>query len=197
MIRLFDIVFSLALVLVLTPLMGILAIIIKWKAGSPVLFTQLRTGEYGKPFVLYKFSTMNQARNTAGQLLPDNQRLSPLGQWMRQYSLDELPQLWNVLKGDLSLVGPRPLLLEYINYYNPAQAKRLWVRPGITGLAQVNGRNGISWNEKFAFDTQYVEKRNYINYFAILLKTLLKVYKPDPIQQSITVTMEKFKGNPS
>lgn len=195
MIRSFDILLSAFLLVILAPLLIVIAIIIKITTDGKIFFKQLRTGKYGQPFTLYKFQTMNKKTDHQGHLLPDHLRLSTLGRFLRQYSLDELPQLWNVLKGELSLVGPRPLLIEYITYYNPEQAKRLWIKPGITGWAQINGRNGLSWNEKFTLDRWYIDNKSITLYFKILFLTFSKVIRPEKIQQSSTMTMEKFKGN--
>lgn len=169
----------------------------RWKLGSPILFKQQRPGLHGKPFYLYKFRTMTDERDENGELLPDHLRLTPFGQFLRKYSLDELPQLFNVLKGDISLVGPRPLLMEYLELYTPEQARRHEVKPGITGWAQVNGRNAISWEEKFKLDVWYVDNRTFWLDIKILFLTVIKVLKKEGINQSEYVTMEKFVGNVS
>lgn len=177
--------------------MVVTAILVHWKLGSPVLFKQQRPGLHGKPFYLYKFRTMTDERDENGELLPDHLRLTPFGQFLRKYSLDELPQLFNVLKGDISLVGPRPLLMEYLELYTPEQARRHEVKPGITGWAQVNGRNAISWEEKFKLDVWYVDNRTFWLDIKILFLTVIKVLKKEGINQSEYVTMEKFTGNVS
>ncbi|MBB6284649.1 sugar transferase EpsL [Geobacillus subterraneus] len=161
------------------------------------MFKQQRPGLHGKPFYLYKFRTMMDERDGKGELLPDHVRLTPFGQLLRKYSLDELPQLFNVLKGDISLVGPRPLLMEYLELYTPEQARRHEVKPGITGWAQVNGRNAISWEEKFKLDVWYVDNRTFWLDIKILFLTVIKVLKKEGINQSEYVTMEKFAGNVS
>ena len=177
--------------------MVVTAILVRWKLGSPILFKQQRPGLHGKPFYLYKFRTMTDERDENGELLPDHLRLTPFGQFLRKYSLDELPQLFNVLKGDISLVGPRPLLMEYLELYTPEQARRHEVKPGITGWAQVNGRNAISWEEKFKLDVWYVDNRTFWLDIKILFLTVIKVLKKEGINQSEYVTMEKFVGNVS
>ena len=170
------------------------AILVRIKLGSPVLFEQRRPGLYGKPFILLKFRTMTDERDANGELLPDAVRLTSFGKALRRYSLDELPQLFNVIKGDMSLVGPRPLLMEYLDYYTPMQARRHEVKPGITGWAQVNGRNAISWEEKFALDVWYVDNCSFILDLKILWMTFLKVVKSEGISQPGQATMEKFKN---
>lgn len=194
MIRLFDIILSSLLLLVFSPVILLLCVLVLFKLKRPIFFQQLRAGCYGKPFTLYKFRTMSSAADSEGNLLADHQRLHPLGKWMRRYSLDELPQLWNVLKGDMSLVGPRPLLIEYSHYYSPEQAVRLRVKPGITGWAQINGRNAIAWSEKFKLDSWFVENQNSVLYLKILFLTFKQVITGHGVQQSEQVTMEKFKG---
>ncbi|MED3667080.1 sugar transferase [Geobacillus kaustophilus] len=195
--RSFDFIVSLIAFAVLSPIMVVTAILVHWKLGSPVLFKQQRPGLHGKPFYLYKFRTMTDERDENGELLPDHLRLTPFGQFLRKYSLDELPQLFNVLKGDISLVGPRPLLMEYLELYTPEQARRHEVKPGITGWAQVNGRNAISWEEKFKLDVWYVDNRTFWLDIKILFLTVIKVLKKEGINQSEYVTMEKFTGNVS
>ncbi|WP_221436957.1 sugar transferase [Geobacillus subterraneus] len=195
--RSFDFIVSLIALAVLSPIMAVTAILVRWKLGSPVLFKQQRPGLHGKPFYLYKFRTMMDERDGKGELLPDHVRLTPFGQLLRKYSLDELPQLFNVLKGDISLVGPRPLLMEYLELYTPEQARRHEVKPGITGWAQVNGRNAISWEEKFKLDVWYVDNRTFWLDIKILFLTVIKVLKKEGINQSEYVTMEKFAGNVS
>ncbi|MFS0655140.1 sugar transferase [Bacillus sp. 179-C3.3 HS] len=168
--------------------------LIKWKIGSPVLFRQERPGLYGRPFRLYKFRTMTDARDVNGELLPDHLRLTKTGAFIRKLSLDELPQLINVLKGEISLVGPRPLLMEYLPMYTEEQARRHLVKPGITGWAQVNGRNTLTWEEKFAYDIWYVENQSFWLDMKILWMTISKVMKTEGVQQPHHATAEKFKG---
>jgi sugar transferase EpsL len=192
--RLFDICCSLFLFIIFFAVMIIIAILVKYRIGSPILFIQKRPGLKEKPFLLYKFRTMTLETDARGDLLPDGIRLTQLGKFLRKYSLDELPQLINVLKGDLSLVGPRPLLLEYLPLYSEEQRKRHNVRPGITGWAQVNGRNAISWDEKFKLDAWYVDNRTFILDLKILYFTLIKVFKSEGIQNGNHATMPLFKG---
>lgn len=161
----------------------------------PILFHQLRAGLYGRPFWLYKFRTMTDARDSNGRLLPDEQRLTRFGRWLRSTSLDELPELWNVLKGDMSLVGPRPLLVEYLDRYSPEQARRHEMKPGLTGWAQVNGRNALSWEEKFRLDVWYVDNWSIWLDFKILWLTLVKVLTRDGISAHGHATMPEFKGS--
>lgn len=193
--RAFDLGVSMMALVVLSPLLSILALMIRCKLGSPILFKQRRPGWHGKPFHVYKFRTMTNDRGTNGNLLPDDQRLPPLGQFLRKTSLDELLQLFNVLKGDLSLVGPRPLLMEYLPLYTPEQARRHEVRPGITGWAQVNGRNAISWEDKFKLDVWYVDHQSFWLDMKILLLTVFKVFRSKGISQEGHVTMERFRGS--
>lgn len=174
--------------------MVLIAILIYFGMGRPVLFKQQRPGLHGKIFSINKFRTMTNAKDEQGNLLPNDQRITKLGQFLRKLSLDELPQLFNVLKGDLSLVGPRPLLVEYLDLYTPEQARRHDVKPGITGWAQVNGRNAITWEEKFKHDVWYVDNQSFWLDLKILLMTALKVIKSDGVNKSENVTMEKFKG---
>lgn len=182
--------------LLIVPLL-FLAGLIRLKLGNPVLFTQIRPGLYAKPFRMVKFRTMTDARDVNGHLLPDAQRLPPFGHFLRASSLDELPELWNVLKGEMSLVGPRPLLMEYLPLYSEGQARRHEVRPGITGWAQVNGRNAISWQEKFALDVWYVDNRSLWLDLRILWLTVRKVLVRDGINAAGEATMSKFEGNKS
>ncbi len=192
--RVFDFVAaSLALLHLALPLLA-LAWLIRRKLGSPVLFCQVRPGLHGRPFTMVKFRTMTDERGPDGALLPDAQRLTPFGRFLRASSLDELPELWNVLKGDMSLVGPRPLLMEYLPLYTPEQARRHKVRPGITGWAQVNGRNAISWDDKFALDVWYVDHRNLWLDGKILWRTVRKVLVRDGISAPGDATMPKFEG---
>jgi lipopolysaccharide/colanic/teichoic acid biosynthesis glycosyltransferase len=193
--RVFDIVAaSLALLLLALPLLA-LAWLIRHKLDNPVLFTQVRPGLHGKPFRMVKFRTMTDARNSSGALLPDAQRLTSFGRFLRASSLDELPALWNVLLGQMSLVGPRPLLMEYLPLYTPEQARRHEVRPGITGWAQVNGRNTISWADKFALDLWYVDNFSLWLDFRILCITLKKVLMRDGISAAGEATMPRFEGS--
>lgn len=192
--RLFDLVAAICGLCMLWPLLLILALLVRTRLGSPVLFRQQRPGLHGKPFYIYKFRSMTDARDENGELLPDAERLPPFGQMLRKYSLDELPQLYNVLRGDISLVGPRALLMEYLPLYSPEQARRHEVRPGITGWAQVNGRNAISWEEKFACDVWYVEHHSFMLDIKILWMTVLKVLRSEGVSQQGHVTMERFRG---
>lgn len=192
--RAFDIVFSLLGLLLVFPVLGITAALIRVRLGSPVLFKQQRAGLYGRPFCVYKFRTMTDEKDSQENYLPDYIRLTPFGKFLRNYSLDELPQLFNVIKGELSLVGPRPLLLEYLPLYNEEQLRRHQVCPGITGWAQVNGRNAISWEEKFRLDVWYVDNRNFWLDLKILWLTFLKVVMSEGINQQGSVTMKKFRG---
>ena len=193
--RLFDLFVSLVAIIVLMPVIIVVAILVAIKLGRPVLFSQQRPGLNGKVFKMYKFRSMTDERNEHGELLPDAERLPGFGRLLRSTSLDELPGLWNVLKGDMSLVGPRPLLVEYLPLYSQQQAKRHDVRPGITGWAQVNGRNAISWQQKFDYDLWYVENQSLWLDFKILLLTLKKVVARADINQDNQATMEKFNGS--
>ncbi len=193
--RLFDLTFSALALLLLSPLLGLLALLARLKLGSPVLFRQQRPGLHGKPFTLVKFRTMTDKRDGQGNLLPDAERLTPFGKFLRASSLDELPELWNVLKGEMSLVGPRPLLMQYLPLYTPEQARRHEVRPGITGWAQVNGRNALSWEEKFALDVWYVDNHTLWLDLKIIFLTLLKIVKRDGINQPGAATMQTFTGS--
>ncbi|MBS4172935.1 sugar transferase [Bacillus sp. FJAT-49736] len=189
-----DVLLSCLLLLLLLPFILIIGVFVRIKLGSPILFKQKRPGLYEKPFYLYKFRSMTDEMDRHGQLLPDEQRLIPFGVFLRKYSLDELPQLLNVLKGDLSLVGPRPLLMEYLPLYTKEQAKRHLVKPGITGWAQINGRNTLTWEEKFQLDVWYVRHRSLFLDFKILWLTVQKVLKKEGVSQYNHVTMEKFQG---
>lgn len=193
--RLIDITASGAALTVLSPVMAVTAYKVKKNLGSPVLFKQTRPGLDGKPFEMIKFRTMKDATDKDGNPLPDSERLTPFGQKLRSTSLDELPELWNVLKGDMSLVGPRPLLMQYLPLYNEEQARRHNVRPGITGYAQVNGRNAISWEQKFALDTWYVDNQSLWLDFKILAKTVKQVLIKEGISGEGEATVEYFKGN--
>ena len=192
--RAFDIAASTSALVVLSPVLAITAYKVKKELGSPVLFRQTRPGLHGKPFEMIKFRTMKDATDKAGNALPDSERLTDFGKKLRASSLDELPELWNVLKGDMSLVGPRPLLMEYLPLYNAEQAKRHNVRPGVTGYAQVNGRNSLSWEDKFKLDTWYVEHQSLWLDMKILLKTVKKVIIKDGISADGEATMTKFTG---
>jgi lipopolysaccharide/colanic/teichoic acid biosynthesis glycosyltransferase len=195
--RLFDLfVASLALILLAFPLLA-LVWLVRRKLGSPVLFKQVRPGLLGQPFTMVKFRTMTDERDPDGALMPDAQRLTPFGRFLRASSLDELPELWNVLRGDMSLVGPRPLLMEYLPLYTQEQARRHEVRPGITGWAQVNGRNAISWEDKFALDVWYVNNRSLWLDIKILWQTVRKVLVRDGISAEGEATMPKFTGTNS
>lgn len=180
--------------LVLSPILLIIAIAIYIRMGSPIFFTQPRPGKDGCIFTFYKFRTMTTERDSDGNPLPDEQRLTALGQFIRKTSLDELPQLWNVLKGDMSFVGPRPLLVKYLNRYSPEQARRHEIKPGITGWAQIKGRNAITWEEKFIFDVWYVDNWSLWLDFKILLLTVWKVLEQEGINQEGYTTSEEFKG---
>lgn len=195
--RLFDLTISFLLFVSLFPIFVVIALIVRVKLGSPIIFKQERPGLYGQLFLLYKFRTMTDKKDTTGQLLPDALRLTPLGRFLRKYSLDEYPQLWNVIRGDLSLVGPRPLLVEYLPLYTKEQALRHEVKPGITGWAQVNGRNSLSWEEKFKLDVWYVRNHSIYLDIKILFLTVYKVFISDGINQPGNATMESFKGTKS
>ncbi|GIW60953.1 MAG: sugar transferase [Patescibacteria group bacterium] len=177
------------------PLMLYLAFRVWREMGSPVLFRQVRPGLHGKPFVMYKFRTMTEERDAEGRLLPDEKRLTPFGAWLRSWSLDELPELFNVLKGDMSLVGPRPLLMEYLDRYTPEQFRRHEVKPGITGWAQINGRNAISWEEKFKLDVWYVDNWSIWLDMKIIALTIWKVIKREGINQPGYATVKYFYGS--
>jgi lipopolysaccharide/colanic/teichoic acid biosynthesis glycosyltransferase len=193
--RVFDVLTSVIGLLILAVPLAFLAWQVRRKLGSPVLFTQVRPGLHGKPFRMIKFRTMTDERDNSGALLPDALRVTPFGRFLRASSLDELPELWNVLLGEMSLVGPRPLLMEYLPLYSPYQARRHEVRPGITGWAQVNGRNAISWAEKFALDVWYVDHRSLLLDVRILLMTVRKVLVRDGISATGEATMPKFEGD--
>ena len=195
--RLFDFVAALSVLLLLSPVIAIVAWKIRKNLGSPVLFRQVRPGKEGRPFEMVKFRTMRDANDEDGNPLPDEQRMTPFGNWLRSTSLDELPELWNVVKGDMSLVGPRPLLMEYLPLYNPEQYRRHEIRPGITGWAQVNGRNAISWDEKFKLDVWYVNNQSFWLDIKILWLTVKKVLVRDGISAEGEATMSKFTGTKS
>jgi sugar transferase EpsL len=192
--RLFDIGFAIVSGLALSPVLVMVGLLIGWTQGLPIFFKQIRPGKDGKPFNLYKFRTMNNRRDTGGGLLPDGQRLTRLGRFLRTTSLDELPELFNVVKGDMSLVGPRPLLMQYLDRYTPRQARRHEVRPGITGWAQINGRNAISWEEKFKLDVWYVDHQTFWLDLKIIILTFWKILKREGISQPGNATMDEFKG---
>lgn len=194
--RLLDIVIASSALVLLSPVYALVAYKVKKNLGSPVLFRQLRPGLHGKPFEMVKFRTMKDALDLDGNPLPDSERLTAFGKMLRATSLDEMPELWNVIKGDMSIVGPRPLLMEYLPLYNEQQAKRHNVRPGITGYAQVNGRNAISWEKKFELDTWYVENQSLWLDFKIMLKTVKKVIAKDDISAEGEATTTKFTGTP-
>lgn len=193
--RLFDLLVALCALLTLLPIIIIVAILINFRLGSPILFTQVRPGLNGKVFKMMKFRTMLDGYDKHGNLLPDNQRMTEFGTFLRSTSLDELPGLFNVLKGDMSLVGPRPLLAQYLPLYNTEQARRHNVRPGITGWAQVNGRNAISWEQKFRLDVWYVDNQSFWLDIKILLLTIKKVFVREGINADGHVTIEPFKGS--
>jgi sugar transferase EpsL len=192
--RIFDFIISLILLLVLSPIIALTALIIHQKIGSPVLYKQKRPGLNSKLFYVFKFRSMTDERDEKGELLPDKVRLTSVGKIIRKFSLDELPQLWNVLKGEMTFVGPRPLLVEYLPLYNKQQAKRHNVKPGITGWAQVNGRNAISWEEKFEFDVWYVDNQSFCIDMKILSMTVKKVFVSEGISQDGQATVTKFEG---
>jgi lipopolysaccharide/colanic/teichoic acid biosynthesis glycosyltransferase len=192
--RAFDIVLTVLTAPLWVPVLAVVALLVRWRLGSPVFFRQVRPGLHGKPFRMVKFRSMTDARDAAGHLLPDEQRLPAFGRLLRSTSLDELPDLWNVLKGDMSLVGPRPLLMDYLPLYSPEQARRHEVRPGVTGWAQVNGRNAISWPDKFALDVWYVDNRSLWLDVRIIGMTLAKVLRRDGISAADSSTMERFRG---
>lgn len=193
--RLLDIIIAAIALILLSPLYAFVAYKVKRNLGSPVLFRQVRPGLYGKPFEMIKFRTMRDALDAQGNSLPDSERLTPFGKMLRSSSLDEMPELWNVIKGDMSIVGPRPLLTEYLPLYNTEQAKRHNVRPGMTGHAQVNGRNAIGWEEKFKLDTWYVDNQSTLLDFKIMFKTVHKVLAKDDISAEGEATMTKFTGS--
>jgi lipopolysaccharide/colanic/teichoic acid biosynthesis glycosyltransferase len=193
--RLFDIIASAVGLLLLAPVIAVVAFQIRRKLGSPVLFRQVRPGKDGKPFQMIKFRTMRDAIDKDGNPLPDSERMTPFGAFLRSTSLDELPELWNVLKGDMSLVGPRPLLMEYLPLYSKEQYRRHEVRPGVTGWAQVNGRNAISWEDKFTLDVWYVENRSFWLDLKIIYLTVKKVLVRDGISAEGEATMSKFTGS--
>ncbi len=194
--RLLDLLLTLPALLVLGPLMLVLALLVRVRLGAPVLFRQQRPGLHGQPFVMLKFRTMTDARDAQGNLLPDAERLTPFGRWLRSTSLDELPELLNVLRGEMSLVGPRPLFAHYLTRYSPQQMRRHEVRPGISGWAQINGRNALSWEQKFVRDVWYVDHLSFWLDIAIIARTLVSIARREGISQDGHATMEEFRGNP-
>lgn len=193
--RLLDIVLSLFAIIILSPLLLILYTLVRFKLGSPAIFVQERPGKDEKIFKLYKFRSMTNQKDSYGNLLPDEQRLTSFGRKLRSTSLDELPELFNILKGDMSIVGPRPLLVDYLDLYNEKQKHRHDVRPGLTGLAQVNGRNAIGWEEKFELDVDYVNNTSFIRDIKIILDTIKVVFIKDGINSETSATMERFQGS--
>lgn len=193
--RCLDFLLSLAALIILSPVLLLVAILVRCKLGSPILFKQKRPGLHEKIFCMYKFRTMTDAKDADGNLLPDEVRLTKFGKLLRSTSLDELPELFNILKGDMAIVGPRPLLVQYLPRYNERQHCRHDVRPGFTGLAQVNGRNSISWPEKFEWDVRYVENVSFLMDLRIIAKTVKVVLKRDGISSETSATMEEFRGN--
>lgn len=192
--RCFDLAVAIPALVVLSPLLLFVAVMVRIKMGAPVLFVQVRPGYKGKPMAIRKFRTMIDRNGPDGQPLPDEERLVPFGLLMRRLSLDELPQLFNVIRGDLSLVGPRPLLMEYLDRYTPEQARRHEVKPGITGWAQINGRNNLEWEQRFAMDVWYVDNRSFRLDMVILWKTFAKVFRSEDVNKQGHATMPKFTG---
>jgi lipopolysaccharide/colanic/teichoic acid biosynthesis glycosyltransferase len=193
--RLMDVILAVAGLILLSPVLGVVAVVVRALLGPPVLFRQIRPGAGGRPFEMLKFRTMDLVTDASGQPLPDAARLSRVGRFLRSSSLDELPELWNVLRGDMSMVGPRPLLMEYLPLYSDEQARRHEVRPGITGWAQVNGRNALTWQEKFALDLWYVDNMSIRLDIRILLLTLKKVVAREGVSHANHETMERFRGS--
>lgn len=193
--RALDIVLSATALIVLSPVLAVTSYLVKTKLGSPILFTQERPGKDGKIFKMYKFRTMTNETDENGNLLPDDIRLTPFGKTLRSTSIDELPELINILKGDMSIVGPRPLLIRYLERYNDYQARRHEVRPGLTGNAQANGRNAISWEDKFNLDVEYVDSISLVTDVKIILQTVVAVFKRSGISSGTNATMEEFMGN--
>lgn len=190
--RLFDFIISVPALVLLSPLFVVVALLVRFKLGTPVFFRQRRPGLHGRPFMMFKFRTMTDARDNSGVLLPDAQRLTPFGRFLRSSSLDELPELLNVVRGEMSLVGPRPLLMRYLERYTPEQMRRHETQPGITGWAQVNGRNALTWEEKFAHDVWYVEHRSLWLDIKIIALTVWKIVRREGISQPGQATMEEF-----
>ncbi len=192
--RCFDVAAATIALIILAPILVVVAVLVRWRLGAPVLFRQRRPGLHERAFDMLKFRTMTDARNEEGALLPDNQRLTPFGRWLRATSLDELPELWNVLRGEMSVVGPRPLLMQYLPLYSPEQARRHLVRPGITGWAQINGRNAVSWDEKFRLDIWYVDNQSLTLDISIIGRTIIKVLRREGISGQGEATMSPFTG---
>ena len=192
--RVFDLLLTFPALLLLLPVLFVVAVLVRWNLGSPIFYKQKRPGKDGIPFMLYKFRTMRDEKDKNGTLLPDDKRLTRLGKFLRSTSIDELPELWNVLKGDMSLVGPRPLLMQYLDRYTPEQARRHEVKPGITGWAQINGRNAITWEEKFKLDVWYVDNRSLWLDVKIIFMTIWKILKRQGINQPGQATMKEFRG---
>lgn len=190
-----DVFLAATALIVLSPVMLVVAVLVRLKLGAPVVFKQERAGKHGKPYHTYKFRSMTDKCDESGNPLPDEQRLGSFGKILRSTSLDELPSLWNVVCGKTSLVGPRSLYMRYIPLYNQRQARRLEVRPGITGLAQINGRNAISWEKRFEYDVQYVDNVTFMGDWKIMFKTVIKVFKREGITSATSVTMEEFRGS--
>jgi lipopolysaccharide/colanic/teichoic acid biosynthesis glycosyltransferase len=192
--RAFDIVFSAGWLIGFSPLLLVVAILVRLKLGSPVLFVQERPGHRAKPFRMVKFRTMTDERDAAGELLPDEQRLTPFGKFLRSTTLDEFPEMWNVLIGDMSVVGPRPLLMRYVSRYSPFQTRRMEVKPGVTGWAQVNGRNSLTWEEKFALDVWYIDHHSFWLDMRIVVMTFFKVFARSGIEARGGGAVEEFRG---
>jgi sugar transferase EpsL len=193
--RFFDLVIAVILLIVLSPILFLIGFFVRMKIGSPVLFCQERPGLYGKPFIIYKFRTMTNEGDEEGNLLPDRERLTRLGRFLRKTSMDELPELFNVIKGEMSIVGPRPLLMQYLDRYTHEQARRHEVKPGITGWAQINGRNAITWEQKFEHDLWYVDHQSLSLDLKIIALTIWKILKSEGISQSGQATVEYFQGD--
>lgn len=193
--RIFDVIVSFSVLLAFSPILLLVALLVRTKLGSPIFFTQIRPGLHGKPFKMVKFRTLTEQKDESGNYLPDADRLTSFGALLRSTSLDELPELWNVLKGDMSLVGPRPLLMEYLPLYTPEQYRRHEVRPGVTGWAQINGRNAIDWETRFQLDVYYVDHQSFWFDMKIIVLTAAKVLKREGIQQEGQATVSKFTGS--
>lgn len=193
--RIFDVIVSFSVLLVFSPVLLLVALLVRTKLGSPIFFTQIRPGLHAKPFKMIKFRTLTEQKDGSGNYLPDADRLTPFGALLRSTSLDELPELWNVLKGDMSLVGPRPLLMEYLPLYTPEQYRRHEVRPGVTGWAQINGRNAIDWETRFRLDVYYVDHQSFRFDMKIIFLTAIKVLRREGIQQEGQATVSKFTGS--
>lgn len=193
--RLFDILFSLGWLIAFAPLMLVVAVLVRLRLGSPILFWHERPGQDGRPFRMVKFRSMTDARDAGGNLLPDNERLTPFGRFLRASTLDEFPEMWNVLRGDMSVVGPRPLMMRYLPRYNAFQRRRMEVKPGVTGWAQINGRNALGWDEKFALDVWYVDNRSMWLDLKIIYRTFFKVFARSGIDHSSEQPMPEFMGD--